>query len=48
MAIMAGAKGERAIDRFSKNNKKALIKALKIERKEVPARLYYSKDDSKH
>ena len=38
MAIMAGAKGERAIARFSKNNKKALIKALKIERKEVPTR----------
>lgn len=38
MAIMAGAKGERAIARFAENNKKALIKALKIERKEVPTR----------
>jgi hypothetical protein len=38
MAIMAGAKGERAISRFAKNNKKALIQALKIERKEVPTR----------
>ncbi len=38
MAIMAGARGERAIARFAKNNKKALIKALKIERKEVPTR----------
>ncbi len=38
MAIMAGAKGERAIARFAQNNKKALIKALRIERKEVPTR----------
>ncbi len=38
MAIMAGAKGERAISRFACNNKKSLIKALKIERKEVPTR----------
>lgn len=38
MAIMAGAKGERAIARFAKNNKEALIKALKIERGEVPTR----------
>lgn len=38
MAIMAGAKGERAIDRFAQNNKKALIKALRIKRKEVPSR----------
>lgn len=38
MAVMAGSKGERAIARFAKNNKKALIKALKIERKEVPSR----------
>jgi len=38
MAIMAGAKGERAISRFAKNNKEALIKALKIERKEIPGR----------
>lgn len=38
MGIMAGAKGERAIDRFTQNNKKALIKALAIERKEVPSR----------
>lgn len=38
MAIMAGARGERAIARFAKNNKEALIKALKIERGEVPTR----------
>ena len=38
MAIMAGAKGERAIARFAQNNKKALIKALGIERKEIPSR----------
>lgn len=38
MGVMAGAKGERAIDRFAKNNKKALIKAMGIERKEVPSR----------
>lgn len=38
MAIMAGAKGERAIARFAKNNQAALIKALDIERKAVPAR----------
>lgn len=38
LAIMAGAKGERAIARFAKNNKKSLIKALKIERREVPSR----------
>lgn len=38
LAVMAGAKGERAVARFTKNNKKALIKALQIERKEVPSR----------
>lgn len=38
MAIMSGAKGERAIARFAQNNKKALIKALKIERGEIPTR----------
>ena len=38
MAIMAGAKGERAVARFAQNNKKALIKALKIKRREVPTR----------
>lgn len=38
MGVMTGAKGERAIDRFAQNNKKALIKALGIERKEVPSR----------
>ncbi len=38
MAIMAGAKSERAIARFSNNNKKSLIKALKIQRQEVPTR----------
>lgn len=38
MAVMTGAKGERAVSRFAKNNEKALIKALKIERKEIPTR----------
>lgn len=38
MAIMAGAKSERAISRFAKNNKKELIDILKIERKEIPSR----------
>ncbi|MBD3244739.1 MAG: ISAs1 family transposase [Candidatus Moranbacteria bacterium] len=38
MGIMSGAKGERAISRFAKNNKKELIKMLKIERKKVPSR----------
>jgi len=38
MAIMAGARGERAIARFAQNNKKTLIKALGIERQEVPTR----------
>jgi len=41
MAIMAGAKGERAIARFAENNKKDLIKALKIERKEIPSRYVF-------
>lgn len=41
MAIMAGAKGERAIARFAQNNKKDLIKALKIERKEIPTRYVF-------
>jgi hypothetical protein len=41
MAIMAGAKGERAIARFAENNKKDLIKALKIERKEIPTRYVF-------
>lgn len=41
MAIMAGAKGERAIARFAENNKKDLIKALKIERGEVPTRYVF-------
>jgi hypothetical protein len=38
MGIMAGSKSERAICRFIKHNKKALIKALRIDRKEVPTR----------
>lgn len=38
MAVMAGAKGERAIARFAQNNKKTLIKALEIKRGEVPTR----------
>ena len=38
MAIMSGAKGERAITRFAKNNEDELIEILKIERKEIPSR----------
>lgn len=38
LAIMAGAKSERAIARFLQNNRKELIKALHIERKELPSR----------
>ncbi len=38
MSIMAGAKSERAIARFSENNRESLIKALKIKRQEVPTR----------
>lgn len=38
MAIMSGAKSERAIARFAKNNKDALIKALRIQRKQIPTR----------
>lgn len=38
MAIMAGAKSERAIARFAENNKQDLIKELQIKRKEVPSR----------
>ena len=38
MAIMAGAKSERAIARFAENNKKTLIAELRIKRKEVPSR----------
>lgn len=41
MAIMAGAKGERAIARFAENNKKDLIKTLKIKRKEIPSRYVF-------
>jgi len=38
MAIMSGAKGERAISRFAKNNQVEIIKKLKISRQEVPSR----------
>jgi hypothetical protein len=41
MAIMSGAKGERAVARFAENNKNDLIKALKIKRKEVPTRCVF-------
>ena len=41
MGIMSGAKGERAIARFAENNKKDLIKALKIKRKEIPTRYVF-------
>ena len=35
---MSGAKGEREIARFARNNKKELIRALNIKRQAVPAR----------
>jgi hypothetical protein len=38
MAVMAGAKSERAVARFAENNKAALIKVLGIARGEVPSR----------
>ena len=38
MAIMQGAKSERAIARFAINNKESLIKELEITRGEVPSR----------
>ena len=38
MAIMSGAKGERAVSRFAKNNEQELIRLLKIKRKKVPSR----------
>lgn len=38
MAIMQGAKSERAIARFAVNNKGSLIKELQIKRGEVPSR----------
>lgn len=38
MAIMNGSKSERSIARFAENNKKELIKRLKISRKQVPSR----------
>jgi hypothetical protein len=38
MAIMQGAKSERAIARFAINNKKSLIDELDIKREEVPSR----------
>lgn len=43
MAIMQGAKSERAIARFAINNKDSLIKELKITRKEVPSRRILAK-----
>ena len=43
MAIMAGAKSERAIARFAINNKDSLIKELDIKRKEVPSRRILAK-----
>src|SRR3989338_2650424 len=43
MAIMAGAKSERAIARFAINNKESLIKELEITRKEVPSRRILAK-----
>lgn len=38
MGIMSGAKSERAISRFVKNNERDLIKELQIKRQEVPGR----------
>jgi hypothetical protein len=43
MAIMAGAKSERAIARFAENNKDSLIKELTIRRQEVPSRRILAK-----
>lgn len=43
MAIMQGAKSERAIARFAINNKDSLIKELKITRQEVPSRRILAK-----
>lgn len=43
MAIMQGAKSERAIARFAINNKKSLIKELEITRGEVPSRRILAK-----
>lgn len=43
MAIMQGAKSERAIARFAINNKDTLVKELRIERKEVPSRRILAK-----
>ena len=37
-AIMSGAKSERAIVRFAKNNRDELIESLNIKRKEIPSR----------
>jgi hypothetical protein len=43
MAVMSGAKSERAVARFAINNKQSLIKELKITRKEVPSRRILAK-----
>lgn len=43
MAIMQGAKSERAIARFAINNKDSLIKELEIMRQEVPSRRILAK-----
>ena len=43
MAIMQGAKSERAIARFAVNNKESLIKELEITRGEVPSRRILAK-----
>jgi hypothetical protein len=38
MGIMSGAKSERAVTRFAKNNKEVLIKTLQLTRNEVPSK----------
>jgi DDE_Tnp_1-associated len=43
MAIMQGAKSERAIARFAINNKKSLINELDIKREEIPSRRILAK-----
>jgi DDE_Tnp_1-associated/Transposase DDE domain len=43
MAIMQGARSERAVSRFAKNNQKSLIKELQIDRKQAPSRRVLAK-----
>jgi urease gamma subunit len=43
MAIMQGARSERAVSRFAKNNAESLIKTLQIDRKQAPSRRVLAK-----